>query len=313
MGPDKIAAYTTLYTVLITFVKLIAPFVPFIAEAIYQQLRSPSDPESVHLCRYPQVDDNCLEVALEEEMGLVRRIASLGHQARNQAQMRVRQPLYRALVEASFEAQAPCLYDEVLALVQVELNLESVEVVETLDPYFQEVPAPNFPSLGPRLGPFAQTAADWIKRQSAEDLHKRLASGNIEVEIDGKAVELTKEDIAFEAVLPEGFVLVEETGLRFLLDANLDDALREKGLVRELVHQLQLLRKEAGFEVTDRIAFNYATDPTLAKMFEKNKEVIASEILASEVNPTLARKYEIQEELTLAGTTVRVGLSRIAH
>jgi len=310
MGPDKIAAYTALYTVLIEFVKLIAPFVPFIAEAIFQQLRGPSDPESVHLCRYPQVDENCLEMALEEEMGLVRRIVSLGHQARNQAQTKVRQPLPRAMVQGPFEDQGLSLSEEALSLVRVELNVESVEVATTLDPYFQEVPAPNFRTLGPRLGSLAQAAADWIKGQSAADLRETLTSGSVEVEVAGKTLEIKKEDITFETILPEGFVLADEGELRFLLDTNLDEALREKGLVREFIHQLQLLRKEAGFEVTDRIALGYAADPKMAEVLEKHREVITSEVLAPEVNATLKREYEIEKELVLAGTTVRVGLSR---
>lgn len=313
MGADKIAAYTALYTVLSEFVKLIAPFVPFIAEAIFQQLRRPSDPESVHLCCYPKGDGECINTALEKEMYLVRRIVSLGHQARNQAQTKVRQPLSRAMVQGSFEDQGLSPTEELLSLVKAELNVESVEVVETLDPYFEEVVAPNLRTLGPRLGPLAQAAADWIDGQSAENLREAVAPGKFDVEIDGKLVEIKNEDIAFEKILSEGFVLVEEGELRFLLDTNLDEALREKGLVREFIHQLQLLRKEAGFEVTDRIALGYAADPTIAEVLERHREVIVSEVLAPEVNATPEREYEIEKELVLAGTTVRVGLSRVTR
>lgn len=311
MEPDKVAAYTTLYRVLMDFVKLVAPFVPFIAEAIYQRLRFPSDPESVHLCRYPRADKSRIIANLEAEMALARRIVSLGHQARNQAQVKVRQPLSRTLVEVSPADAGSALSAGVLVLIRAELNVEKVTVVPTLQPYFQEVPAPNFHTLGPRLGRLAQAAAGWIKGQSAKELHEALALGTVKAEVDGEKVEIKAEDVSFEAVLPEGFVLVEEGGLRLLLDTNLDEPLREKGLVRELVHRIQLLRKEAGFKVTDRITLGYQADPPLVETFQKNEGAIASEILALEVRSTLERDYEYQKDLMIDGVGVTFGLSRV--
>ncbi|HUT87505.1 MAG TPA: DUF5915 domain-containing protein, partial [Candidatus Heimdallarchaeota archaeon] len=171
----------------------------------------------------------------------------------------------------------------------------------------------NFSTLGPRLGPLAEKAADWIKKQPASDLREALASGNVAVELAGERVAISEGDVVFESAVPNGFILAEEGGLRFLLDANLDEALREKGLVREFVHQLQLLRKEAGFEVTDRVTLGYASDATMAEMFERHREVIASEVLALEVEPTLAQDYETEKEIVLAGTVINVGLSRAAN
>lgn len=313
MEPDKIAAYTTLYQVLVNLVKLVAPFVPFIAEAIYQQLRKSSDPESVHLCGYPQVDEVWINTTLEGEMALARSIASLGHQARNQAQVKVRQPLSRAIVEVASEAEGCVLSEGVLTLVKMELNVAAVEIVSTLQPYFHEVPAPNLRTLGPRLGPLAQQAAEWIRSKTAADAREALASGSVKVEVDGKPVEIKKEDISFQAVLSNGFVLVEEGALRLLLDTNLDETLREKGLVRELVHRIQLLRKEAGFEVTDRIVLGYRADSPLGEVLVRNRETIAAEVLALEVKPTLAGDYELQQKVKIEGDAVVFGLSRTTY
>lgn len=313
MGPDKAAAYTTLYVVLTDFAKLIAPFVPFIAEAIYQRLRCSTDPHSVHHCRYPQANEGHVDDALEQEMALARKIVSLGHKARNQVQFKVRQPLSRALLEVASAVEDARLRDEILDLVKAELNVESLEVVPALDPHLQEVVTPNFSTLGPRLGPLAEKAAEWIKKQPASDLRQALASGNVVVELADERVEINDGDVVFESAVPNGFILVEEDELRFLLNANLDEALREKGLVREFVHQLQLLRKEAGFEVTDRVTIGYASDAKMAKVLERHREVIASEVLALEVDPTLAQDYETQKEIVLAGTVINVGLSRAAN
>jgi len=310
MGPDKAAAYTTLYVVLVDLAKLIAPFVPFIAEAIYQRLRRSADSPSVHLCRYPQATEDRADATLEREMTLAREIVSLGHKARNQAQFKVRQPLARALIEAAPEGEAVALRDGVLDLVRAELNIESMEVVTSLDPHLTAVAAPNFSALGPRLGPLAKKAADWIKQQSASDLRDTLASGGVAVELAGERIEIHERDVAFESAVPEGFVLAAEGGLRFLLDANLDEALREKGLVREFVHQLQLLRKEAGFEVTDRVRLGYTSDEATTEVLERHRELIASEVLALEVDPTLSKDHETEKEIVLAETAITVGLSR---
>jgi isoleucyl-tRNA synthetase len=310
MGPDKIAAYTTLYRVLSDLSKVIAPFVPFISEAIYQRLRTPSDPESVHLCRYPQADPARIDADLDVEMSLARGIVSLGHQARHQAQVKVRQPLSRILVNCG-DREGVHLSAEILALVKAELNVEEATLVPSLTPYFEEIPVPNFRTLGPRLGPQAQAAAAWIKEQAAVEIREALRLGSISARMDGKTVTIEPEDVSFEAVLPDGFVLVEEGGLHLLLDTTLDDALREKGLVREVIHRIQILRKEAGFEVTDRIALGYQADERFAAVIAKNRETIASEILALKMEPTLEGEHEFQKEILIDGLPITFGLSRI--
>ena len=309
MGPDKIAAYATLYQVLIDLAKLLAPFVPFLAEAIYLRLRTDADPESVHLCRYPQYDAALVDEGLEDAMALARRIASLGHQARHQAQVKVRQPLSRVIVEAPSESALP---PEVVELLKTELNVEDVVLVPDLAPHMQAVAAPNFRALGPRLGKAAPAAAKWIEAQDPDELRARLADGPVTAELeDGTAVEITADDVEFSAAVPDGFVLSAESGLRLLLDTRIDDALREKGLLRELVHRIQLMRKEAGFEVTDRIRLSYDGDPELCGIIARNAEFVRAEVLATEMSQGEPSDCEYRGSVEIDGAPMEFCLARV--
>jgi isoleucyl-tRNA synthetase len=311
MGEDKVASYSTLYQVLIGVARLVAPFIPFLAEAIHQQLRTPSDPESVHLCRYPQADVALIDQDLEAEMALARRVVSIGHQARNQAQVKVRQPLAQAFVATNLGEKGVAFSQVVLELIRQELNIEAVEAVPDLTPYLKEIVSPNFSSLGPRLGSLAQQAARWIQEQTAAGLRLAMTSGVMRVEIASESVEIHESDVVFKAVVPDGFVLVEDGALQILLDVRLDDTLREKGVVRELIHRIQLLRKEAGFEVTDRVILGYKADAPLANAFSRYQALIASEVLATRVDQTFEKGYEMEKELVIEDSEITLGLSRV--
>jgi len=244
------------------------------------------------------------------EMSLARGIVSLGHQARHQSQVKVRQPLARILVTRG-DAKEAHFSEEVLALVQAELNVEEIILVPSLAPYMEEVSVPNFRTLGPRLGAHAQVAAAWIKEQAVAEIREAIRLGPISVKVDGKTVTINAEDVSFEAALPTGLILVEEGNLHLLLDTTLDDALREKGLVREIIHRIQVLRKDAGFEVTDRIALGYHADEQCAAVIAKNRETIASEVLALKMEPILEGEHEFQKELRIDESSITFGLSRI--
>ncbi|HHR85198.1 MAG TPA: isoleucine--tRNA ligase, partial [Candidatus Acetothermia bacterium] len=307
MGRDKVAAYATLYRVLMELSKLLAPFVPFVSEGIYQRLRTEDDVESVHLCRYPEFDADAMDTDLEGQMALARKIVSLGHQARNQAQVRVRQPLSRVIVSAGEDAH---LDAEVVTLIDTELNVEKVELTADLSSYFGEVPTPNFRTLGPRLGPQANAAAEWIKAQSAESIREALAGGAAAVEISGRTIEIKADDVTFEAQLPKQFVLVEEGETRLLLDTRIDDRLREMGWVREIAHRIQVMRKDAGFDVTDRIVLSYEVGESGAGVMKRNRDEIASEVLATAVEDKIKGEQEIVQEFDVDGAILKVGLRR---
>ncbi len=308
MEEDKITAYQTLRTVLVELGRLLAPFVPFLSESIYRNLRAQGDPESVHLCRYPAADAAGIDERLEAEMAFARRAVALGHQARNRAEVRVRQPLPRVVVESPRNG---ALSDAVADLIEFELNVESVESVEGLEAFFGEVAVPNFRSLGPRLGPKGQNAGEWIRAQDAADLRKRLEGGPFAAEIDGESIEILPDDVAFEAALTEGWIEGTEGDCRILLNVAIDERLRERGRVRELTHRIQLARKEAGFEVTDRIELGYEADPSLREVVEANRDDIAAEVLATAITEGVSEGVEYAEMLDLEGEAITIGLSRV--
>ncbi len=310
MEPDKVAAYDTLYRVLVDLARLCAPFVPFISEAIYQRLRSAEDPQSVHFASYPMPDEARIDTTLESEMAFARVVVSLGHQARNQAQVKVRQPLRRALVAGFPSSGGVALSGPTLALIRAELNLEEVEQKPSLGADVELSASPNFKTLGPRLGPRAPRVAAWIKEQSGQGLSATLAQGPVAADVEGEQVEIRPEDVTFARRVPEGVLLVEEGGIVFLLDARLDEELREKGLLRELVHRIQLARKEAGFDVTDRIDVRYEGDSRLEACIVGNREDIQAEVLAVSLERGLRGDEEYRQDLALDEGRVAVGLVR---
>ncbi len=309
MGADKIAAYATLREVLVETSKLLAPFIPFLSEAVYRLLRSSDSQESVHLCAYPQAQEAQIDATLERDMARVRQIVALGHQARNQAQIKVRQPLARAIIEA--DADHP-LSEELVTLICTELNVEAVDSLTALDELFEDNPMPNFRTLGPRLGPQGKAAGDWIRQQSAKDIAAWFAEGSHTVVLDGASVELKAEDIAYEKAMPTHLVLSEEAGHRVLLDTTLDDRLRRKGLVRELTHRIQMARKNADFDVTDRIDMSYVADETLQSLVETHRDEIAEEILAMSVRQADDAQSEYSETIAFDDMSITVGLTRVA-
>ncbi|MGB2983027.1 MAG: isoleucine--tRNA ligase [Candidatus Bipolaricaulia bacterium] len=305
MGPDKISAYGTLREVLLETCKLLAPFVPYLADEIYMRLRAQGDPESVHLCRFPAADPGAVDEDLETEMALARRIAALGHQARNQSQIRVRQPLSGARVKSS-----GTISRDVAGLIETELNVERIEVTASLDAAYEETPAPNFRTLGPRLGPDGQAAGVWIRSQSAGGLRERLTSGSTSVDLEGRSIVLNAEDVVYESVLQDGYTLTEEAGVELLLDCRIDDELQAKGLLREVVHRIQLARKAAGFEVTDRIILSYEGDEALERAISENETEVASEVLAKEIVSKHSADAEYSEKVELDEGSITIGLRR---
>ncbi len=308
MGDDKAAAYATLRGALLVLSRLLAPFVPFLAEAVYRPLRGPDDPESVHYDAYPVADGRAVDAALEAEMLLARSITALGHQARNQAQIKVRQPLAHAVVVSSSDA---VLRDEVRALIERELNVRRVDVVTDLGAYVVESATPNFRSIGPRLGAAGPKAAAWIKTQDASALRSALGAGAVTVRLGAEDVEIRPEDVAYTSSLSEGYVQVESGADRLLLDVRIDDELRRQGLFREVVHRIQVARKDAGFDVTDRIRLAYKADPALEAILADHEEEIAAEVLAVKVERGAQGDHEHHETIELDGKQrVEIGLSR---
>ncbi len=308
MGPDKVAAYDTLRGALVAIAKLAAPFVPFIAEAVYQNLRSDADPTSVHLATYPEADDTERDAGLEAEMALARSIAALGHQARHAAQIKVRQPLARAIVVRPTLA----LSEDVRLLIEQELNVKRLDAAGDATSLSSLSAQPNFKTLGPRLGGVGQKAAAWIKAQSAETLRDALSRGPLQVELDGQTVQILADDVVFASSLADGYVEAAGGSERVLLDVRLDDELRRQGTFREVAHRIQLARKEAGLDVTDRIVLSYEADPELDAVLTEHKDELAAEVLAVEIRRQAPGTSAYRETIELPEGRLEIGLARAA-
>lgn len=279
MEKDKQAVYRTLWEVLITTAKLVAPFAPFLAEEIYQNLmQNAKDAKaSVHLELYPETDTALINQQLEEHMGLVIGLVSLGRAARNKVQIKVRQPLSAILVSRKHQA----VLAPVETLVKEELNIKNLEYIDNPDEYVSYTVKPNFPVLGPKYGKLLQGIGAQLAQGDAATLVKNLReSGAIQLEVSGTPVTLTNEDLEVRVQDKEGFAVEMSRGRYVVLNITLTEELVAEGLAREVVSKVQNMRKNAGLELTDRIRLEYCTDDEVAGALERFRDYVQNEILA---------------------------------
>lgn len=284
MGSDKLAAYQTLYTVLLTLAKLLAPFTPFIAERIYLNLNGTSrrDPwESVHLASFPAPDSALIDLPLERRMKKAQIISSLVRTMRERASIKVRQPLRRILLAVDGQALRD-EYELVADIIVDEVNVQKIEYVEDKETVISKKVKPNFKALGPRYGKDMKVLAEAIRlmthRQIAaleKDGHLSLACGDRVFELERRDVEIMHGDI-------EGWLVAsdETLGIMVALDTEITEELEMLGLARELVSRIQSLRKESGLEITDRIALKVMGTDKLLDAVERNDVYIKNETLA---------------------------------
>jgi len=308
LSQDKLSAYHTLYGALRTLALLLAPFTPFLAEAMWASLRAPGDPESVHLADWPEAGPR--DEPLERAMARAREVASLGLAARNLARIKVRQPLSTLyLVKRPGDEEVP---EELWALVKAELNVRGLELVGDLSGFQAPKLSPNFRALGPRLGPLAQKAAAAISQAPHHALWERLLrEGKAQVDLNGEAVEITKDDVTVSWEAADGFVILKEPEGEVALDVRLSDELLAEGDFRELVHRIQLARKEAGFEVTDRIELAYQGE--LSGIFKRFADRIKKEVLALSLREGGLPAPEYTLELEVHGRRGVVQLRRVSR
>ena len=290
MTKNKEAAYTTLYTVLSTLSKVIAPFVPFMAENIYQNLVCNFDksaPESVHLCDFPVADEKMINSALERGMEHVLKLVVLGRAARNKSNLKNRQPLGRLMYNGSYE-----LADDLKELVKDELNVKEIEQTSDDDEFINYEIKPQLKTLGPKYGALLgkirallqerpQDIIQAIKRRKAIDELKseyreqRGTENDVKsefiCEIDGTKITLSEEDLLISVKNKEGFSSESDGETTVVLDTELTDSLIREGVEREIVSKVQNMRKEAGFEVTDHILIGYMADGLAKTVFDDAK------------------------------------------
>jgi isoleucyl-tRNA synthetase len=314
---DKTAAFATLYEVLLALTKLLAPFVPFLAEAIYQNLRTEQMPESVHLCDWPQVDEQLRDVHLEAQMARARQIVTAGLQARNKAQIKVRQPLALAAITSD----GPPLEEEYQQLIRQELNVKKIQWLSAEQLFAFYTPKLDYEkaALGKDLRGLAPKVIALIEELNKADHDKRVqlaqelrSQKKLRFTVEGQEIELAEGTHVRVALAPcPGYVEGTEGDSKVLLDVRIDDALRQEGLARELVRLVQECRKEAGFEVSDRIELLYEADPEVLAAIEKFAAYIQEETLAVTLQRNSSFEgVEFIKELDVNGHKAQIGLRR---
>ena len=292
-APDKLDAYWTLYEVLVTVSKLIAPFTPFLAESLWRKLREPlvvrgsgSVPlDSVHLCDFPEPDYALIDESLSGSMRLLREIASLGRAARAEANLKVRQPLSRVEVILADDSEIAWLKTHD-SLVRDELNVKRVEYSTRGDQYVEYQIVPNFKRLGPRVGKKIQAVKAAL---AAADGGKLLAalqqSGSVTIEVEGEPLELTGEEIEIRLVARPGWAAAQGPGCVVVLATELTGELIREGIAKDLIRAIQNLRKEIGCQYTDRIEVRIEPkSDDVARAVEENCELICGETLADSIS-----------------------------
>ncbi|MGQ9666779.1 MAG: DUF5915 domain-containing protein [Anaerolineae bacterium] len=312
---DKTAAYLTLYECLVTLSQLLAPFTPFVAEEIYRNLVlsvRPDAPPSVHMTDFPMADRELVDEKLIEDTQLVLRIVRLGHAARNKAGIKVRQPLAKALVKVRTPAEREAL-QRLSDQVVDELNLKGLELVEGLSGIIQ-YSVSGIPSLlGKKYGAlYPKIRAALAAGDPAEIAAKVSAGQPITLAVAGQEITLLPEELNVQISAGEGFEVVEEAGYIVALDVRLTPELINEGLAREIIRRIQVMRKDAGFEVDDRIRIYFQADETLPPVLEQFRDYVRAETLAEAVYQAPAPAESFRASLDVDKHPSDLGIVRVA-
>ena len=311
LNADKKAAYLTLYDILVTTVKMLAPFAPFISEEIYRNIvRSVSDeaPESIHLCRFPAADTGCIDETLESRMGAVQSIVVLGRSARNRSGIKVRQPLPKVSVVYTGDGGLPEL-GEMKSLLLEELNVKEVLFVDDRESLYVQTAKPNFKTLGPKFGDRVNAVADAIKELPPENVTQLQTAGSVSVEVQDQLVEIRIEDVEITKTEGEGCIIEEDGQFVLCLDTLISEELRDEGYAREFVNRTQATRKDADFNVTDRITIYYQAPDRLKKAIQAMEQYIKEETLAIQIIPE-EHQGVFQKEWNIDDEKITIGVER---
>ena len=306
MEQDKINAYMTLYTVLETMVKLAAPFTPFITEEIYGNLVKKVDasaPESVHLCNWPAYHAEWVDADLEENMDFVLKVVVEGRAARNASAMKNRQPLAMMYVKA-----AQSLPAEYCDIIKDELNVKAVAFTDDVEAFTTYTFKPQLRTLGKKYGKLVPAIGAYLKEVEGNSFMAQLkADGKVSFTVEGSEVVLEMDDVLVDTAEKDGFVSSGDNNLTVVLDTNLTPELVEEGFVREIVSKVQTMRKEADFNVTDRIRVYYDGNARIAEILAAND--IKGDVLAVEV--VAGKGGELSKEWNINGEKVTLGVARV--
>lgn len=283
---DKISAYQTLYTCMLTIAKLGAPIAPFFMDKLYLDLTKATHTESfesIHLAKFPESDSSFIDKALERKMEAAQTISSLVLSLRAKEKIKVRQPLQKIMIPIDSQEQK----EEILAvadLIKSEVNIKEVELLEDASDILVKQIKPNFKALGPRFGKDMKLIASEIRKMTSEDIKKIEQNGSLDVDCNGKIINLELSDVEITSQDIEGWLVANEGAITVALDVTISNELREEGIARELVNRIQNLRKDSGFEVTDRISVQLQDDKQIAQAVKTNLEYIKAETLTDSLD-----------------------------
>ncbi|UFH47324.1 isoleucine--tRNA ligase [Flavobacterium galactosidilyticum] len=282
---DKIAAYQTLYTCLLTISKLGAPIAPFFMDKLYRDLTLATQSEqfdSVHLAEFPKYVDNFVDKSLESKMQKAQTISSLVLSLRKKEMIKVRQPLQKVMIPVLDERQKAEI-EAVSELIKAEVNVKEIVLLDDASGVLVKQIKPNFKALGPRFGKDMGLVSKEIQGLSKEEISQFDKVGSLEIVIAGNTVTLTLEDVEISSQDIEGWLVANANGITVALDITISDELKQEGIARELVNRIQNIRKDSGFEVTDKIKVELKRDGVLEMAILKNEEYIKSETLTSDL------------------------------
>ena len=307
MEQDKINAYMTLYTALVTICKAAAPMIPFMTEEIYRNIVVNVDknaPESIHFCDFPEVNEEWIDTKLEEDMDHVLQIVVQGRACRNTANIKNRQPIGKMYVKAAFE-----LSDFYKDIIADELNVKEVVFTDDVSAFTSYSFKPQLRTVGPKYGKKLNAIRQYLGSVDGNAAMNELkTTGKLTFDADGDQVELLEEDLLIDAAQMPGYVSDTEYETTVLLDTNLTPELVEEGFVREIISKIQTMRKEAGFEVMDHIRVYFAQNDKIKALVDSNNAEIKDEVLANEICFDTIKGYN--KEWNINGETVVIGVEK---
>ena len=312
MEQDKINCYMTLWTVLVEFSKLIAPFVPFIAEEIYTNLVlsvyevNDKIKESVHLCDYPVYDKNLIDENLDDMMETTIKISELGRSARNEAKVKNRQPLKKMLVKCNVK-----LNDYYKELISSELNIKEVEQKDDLSEFTTYIFKPQLKTLGPKYGKLLNQIKTYLQEVDTSKAYVELKEkGSLKFKIDGQDIELAEDDILIEASKKEGFITAIDKSNTVVLETELTEELIEEGFIREIVSKIQTMRKDSNFEVMDKIDVYIYDNKKIVDIVAKHKDLLLKDIMANNIYLDEKPKDAIEKDWDVNDEKVYIAIKK---
>ncbi|MFW5827218.1 MAG: isoleucine--tRNA ligase [Alkalispirochaeta sp.] len=303
---DKEQAYQTLYSVLRTLTTVAAPIIPFMTEEIYRNLRTEGDPESVHLCDYPKSDESRRDAELERKMSVTRQAVSLGRAIRTMHNLKIRQPL-AAIHVVTRDDEARRVLREMEDIIREELNVKDVVFRENEEELVEYSAKANFRELGPRLGKRMRAAAAVIEELSGAEIQQLMDGSTLSLDVDGEPVDITIESVLIQRQEKENLRVLNEGSLTVALDPEITPELFQEGLVRDLIRAVQNLRKDQGFDVTERIVVALEGSDDLVSAVQRYEDYFSGETLTEEIT---WHPDDSAVELSIGDYTVRITIRK---